>query len=1641
MRVINIAAMVASGGAASGSVVSGVTDLVDTGVETGSQLAADGAELAATGAEAGGDSADVAASAAEDLSTAMEEGAGMTDKSSRMVRWLSLGVALMVAAGAVGPSVGASGAPDDEEPASADDALLWLLMRRSVVFPDAPEAPAVATASTMGLTVTWTAPDDASGIVGYDLQYRVDGAVEFLDWPHLGTTTTTTITGLAEDTAYQVWVRSRTELVAGDWSEPGLGTTDVVRPEFADGASTRREIEENADPGTAVGAPVTATETTEYYLGGPDAGAFVIDPASGQLRTRAGVAYDHERRVEYGLLVTAAGHWGHTTDISVTVAVLDVDEPPSAPAAPEVTALSSTRLSVSWTAPANTGPEITDYDVQYRRVGGELVNSDHVGDATATRITGLRRGTRYQVEVRATNAEGTGPWSPPGSGRTAGSSGGGGGTPPPASNAAPVFVGPTSFEVSENTSFVGTARASDPDSYDSITGYGIVALHDAASFTVSSTGQVSFRTPPDFENPLDGASSEPPSAAGDNHHLVVVEATGGTGSRARSARRTLDITVSDTLLEAPAAPVLVTTGSTSLAVYWAAPYNTGPQIEDYDVRYRSRAEAGYHDAEYDGLGFAMTLDDLVPTAEYDVQLRAVNADGPSRWSALGRVRIENRAPEFAEAAPTRELAENTAADVSIGAPVMATDADHDPLVYALQGAHALSFAIDSASGQIRTREGVSYDYEGLHTHVATVSAEDRYGGRASAGLVIEVTDVRESPSAPPRPVVTSVAREHVTVEWTAPHNTGPAIADYGLRYVATASGAMTVLGRLGAATRATVRDLAPSTAYEIQVQASSPEGTSDWSEPVAARTTDNRPPTFAASTVTRAVAENTAADVSIGAPVSATDADGDALTYALGGQDAGSLAIDPANGQIRTREGVSYDYEGLHTHVATVSVEDPYGGRASAGLVIEVTDVRESPSAPPMPVVTSLARERVTVEWTAPHNTGPAIADYGLRYVATAAGAVTVVGRLGAATRATVRDLAPSTAYEIQVQASSPEGTSDWSEPVAARTTDNRPPTFAASTVTRAVAENTAADVSIGAPVSATDADGDALTYALGGQDAGSLAIDPTNGQLSTRSGADYDHEVQGSYSVTVTAEDVYGGTATVFVTVQVTDVREPPSAPPRPVVTSVAREHVTVEWTAPHNTGPAIADYGLRYVATASGAVTVLGRLGAATRATVRDLAPSTAYEIQVQASSPEGTSDWSEPVAARTTDNRPPTFAASTVTRAVAENTAADVSIGAPVMATDADHDPLVYALQGAHALSFAIDSASGQIRTREGISYDYEGLHTYEATVSVEDRYGGRASAGLVIEVTDVRESPSAPPRPVVTSLARERVTVEWTAPHNTGPAIADYGLRYVATAAGAVTVVGRLGAATRATVRDLAPSTAYEIQVQASSPEGTSDWSEPVAARTTDNRPPTFAASTVTRAVPENTAADVSIGAPVSATDADGDALTYALGGQDAGSLAIDPTNGQLSTRSGADYDHEVQGSYSVTVTAEDVYGGTATVFRHRPGDRCDQRAAGGGRGLGPDRGRGWNGIPGREAFTGRPGRNDLHVDVPVLARRQRADTRGFKRSDAVLRGRCRGYVRRAGRGSRLRLDQRDRHRSRHGGAVDTGGRAAPGLTCW
>ena len=207
----------------------------------------------------------------------------------------------------------------------------------------------------------------------------------------------------------------------------------------------------------------------------------------------------------------------------------------------------------------------------------------------------------------------------------------------------------------------------------------------------------------------------------------------------------------------------------------------------------------------------------------------------------------------------------------------------------------------------------------------------------------------------------------------------------------------------------------------------------------------------------------------------------------------------------------------------------------------------------------------------------------------------------------------------------------------------NNAPVFAEASETREVAENSAADTDVGLPIpAATDADSDdRLTYSMAGTDAASFAFDAPTRQITTIAGVDYNFEAtKNSYEVTVKAADDNGGTATVDVTIDVTDVNEKSTKPDKPTLAAVTGSSTSLaaSWTEPDlNGGPDITGYAVEYRQT-GGSWTNFAHSGTGVTTTITGLMADTEYQVRVLAENGETPSDWSDPSDAVSTNAATP-------------------------------------------------------------------------------------------------------------------------------------------------------------------------------------------------------------------------------------------------------------------------------------------------------------------------------------------------------------------------------------------------------------------
>ena len=202
-----------------------------------------------------------------------------------------------------------------------------------------------------------------------------------------------------------------------------------------------------------------------------------------------------------------------------------------------------------------------------------------------------------------------------------------------------------------------------------------------------------------------------------------------------------------------------------------------------------------------------------------------------------------------------------------------------------------------------------------------------------------------------------------------------------------------------------------------------------------------------------------------------------------------------------------------------------------------------------------------------------------------------------------------------------------------AGTTPNSAPTFDDGTSTTREFDETIGQAVVGlpeniaTPVTATDVDtSNTLEYSLGGTDAAKFGIIAASGQIQTKAGEKYSYETDTSYAVTVTVEDGNGGSDTIDVALDVTDVDEPPIRPDAPGVTGHSTDvtKLLLTLTRPNNTDrPNISGYKVRLHGPGSGWseldwITTLNRTVAGANSGVR-------YTVQYRARNNEGEGPWS--------------------------------------------------------------------------------------------------------------------------------------------------------------------------------------------------------------------------------------------------------------------------------------------------------------------------------------------------------------------------------------------------------------------------------
>lgn len=588
-----------------------------------------------------------------------------------------------------------------------------------------------------------------------------------------------------------------------------------------------------------------------------------------------------------------------------------------------------------------------------------------------------------------------------------------------------------------------------------------------------------------------------------------------------------------------------------------------------------------------GQPFAITADGTLTTTQaldhetqgsYAVTVRA--SDGHASTDATVTVTVTDRndAPVIA---PVDDVEVRQGEPIT-PIPISATDQDEDAVTIAVAGLPA-GLAWDAATGRITgtpTEPGA---------RTVTITAADGRGASSSRTFTIRVKGVNHAPV---------VADQSFSVPAGSPPGTAvgtlTATDEDGDQLTWSSTSTAFSISAAGVVTVGDA-DLADGSGpYTVPVTVS--DGTASATADVTITVADaDHAPAFAGAPYGFDVAEDAEVGAAVG-PVTATDPDGDSVSYAITAGDAhGAFAIDPASGAITVAGAL--DFETTAAYVLTVRATA--GTRhADAAVTVSVEDVNEAP-------VVGDIDDRDATEDSAIDPIDVEVRDPDQGDTTT----VSVAGLPAGVTYAAGRITGTPTVggdFTVTVTATDAAGLVGTTSFTLSVTNVNDAPVLAAID-DRTVTEDQAIDP---ITVTATDEDGDTVALSVSPLPAG-LTWNAATGTISgtpTQSGI---------FAITVTATDGHGGTDTESFQLTVANVNDAPvivSLTPTSIAGTVGQPlHVVVSVDVVDEDGDAVdlavtdLPAGLDATDNGDGTVTVSGTPTASGAATATVTATDT--------------------------------------------------------------------------------------------------------------------------------------------------------------------------------------------------------------------------------------------------------------------------------------------------------------------------------------------------------------------------------------------------------------------------------------------------
>ena len=254
----------------------------------------------------------------------------------------------------------------------------------------------------------------------------------------------------------------------------------------------------------------------------------------------------------------------------------------------------------------------------------------------------------------------------------------------------------------------------------------------------STGGELTFVASPDYENPTDRGRNG-------SYNVTVV-----ASNQTHTARQNVTVTVTD---EDETGALAFSSDQPQAGTALTATLTDPDALRSISWQWQTSQDQA--DPWLNATGRGARSATYTPTpadGENSRYLRvSVTYTDPFGRKTLGPISIANNvrakpsmnsAPVFSSTGENRDIGENTASGVVIGAPLSATDDDSgDTLSYSLRGRDAAAFTIHRSSGQISTRAAL--DYEAKDSYEVTVRATDLSAAFDDVAVTITVGNVEE----------------------------------------------------------------------------------------------------------------------------------------------------------------------------------------------------------------------------------------------------------------------------------------------------------------------------------------------------------------------------------------------------------------------------------------------------------------------------------------------------------------------------------------------------------------------------------------------------------------------------------------------------------------------------------------------------------------------------------------------------------------------------------------------------------------------------------------------------------------------------------------------------------------------------------